>query len=309
MLTLDATDESLTLSNGYANGYQKEEVFKSAKVSRKETEVIDYVNYRPKVINHEWFLSEIDIECISIGAYILGCGGGGDPSSQTIELKKIAREGGELKVITLDEFERQTNGKGRAINVGYAGSPTVSGERLHANEIMEGVELIERWEGQKTDGIFIFEIGGGNGLSGILCAYEKGLPNVDLDLMGRAYPTQWQSLPSVYNDLKGYPYVSVSDGNGMQLIIARANNDMHLENILRDTMYHQGVQCGCIEPSMDIAQMRRETVSNPMSLAWRIGREVLIARNTSDIDNLPNRIIGACGGPKAAKCLFKAKKR
>lgn len=305
--TLDTTDDLLTISNGYANGYQKEEVFKSAKVSRKEAEVVDYVNYRPKVINHEWFLSEIDIECISIGAYILGCGGGGDPSSQTIELKRIAREGGELKVITLDEFERQTNGKGRAINVGYAGSPTISGERLHADEIMEGVALIEKWEGQKTEGIFIFEIGGGNGLSGLLCAYEKGLPNIDLDLMGRAYPTQWQSLPSVYNDLKGYPYLAVSDGNGMQIMILHANDDMHLENILRDTMYHQGVQCSCIEPSMDVTQMRRETVSNPMSLAWRIGREVLIARNTSDIDNLPKRIIGACGGPKAAKCLFKGK--
>ena len=124
---------------------------------------------------------------------------------------------------------------------------------------------------------------------------------------GRAYPTQWQSLPSVVNDLHGYPYVALSDGNGMSLMITSAENDIQMEDIIRDAMYNHGVQCGCVEPSMNCEQMKNETIANPISLSWRIGRAVSISRSCSDIDSLPSRIIEAVGGPSAASCLMKGK--
>lgn len=287
--------------------YISEEVFKSAQVSRIQKEAINYAEYRPTVVDGEWILSETDIDFISAGAYILGCGGGGDPNPDAIELKRLIREGARLRVMTLDEFEKKTEGKGTAINVGYCGSPLISGERLHGNEMLEATSLIERWEGKKTDGIFMFEIGGGNGLSGIWTAYHKGVPCIDLDLMGRAYPTQWQSLPSVVHDLHGYPYVALSDGNGMSMILTSTTDDIQMEDIIRDAMYHHGVQCACVEPSMTCDQMRNETVANPISNSWRIGRAVHIARTNSDMDSIPSRIIEAVGGPSAAKCLLKGK--
>ena len=52
----------------------------------------------PKVTdNGEWELSEQDIECLAIGAGILGCGGGGDPHGgrlralQQLEAKKTIK--------------------------------------------------------------------------------------------------------------------------------------------------------------------------------------------------------------------------
>ncbi|AGO11287.1 AaceriACR027Cp [[Ashbya] aceris (nom. inval.)] len=280
---------------------------KNATVLATEVQAIDYNNYKPTIKDGEWILTVTDIDFISVGAYILGCGGGGDPHSDTIELKRIVKNGGIIKVLTLDEFDRKTNGKGRAINVAYCGSPTLSSERLHANELLEAVELIERWEGRKAEGIFMFEIGGSNGLAGLWTAYKKNLPCIDIDLMGRAYPTQWQSLPSVYNDLKGYPYAALSDGNGMSLLFTSVANDVQMENLVRDAMNNHGVQCGVVDPTMDIPRMKKETVLNTLSLSWRIGRAVRIAQAKGDTGRLPDYIITAAGGPDAAKYLFKGK--
>ncbi|AEY95545.1 FACR027Cp [Eremothecium gossypii FDAG1] len=280
---------------------------KNATVLATEAKTVDYTTYRPSIKDGEWILSVTDIDFISIGAYILGCGGGGDPTSETIELKRIIKNGGVIKVLTLDEFERKTNGKGRAINVAYCGSPTLSSERLHANELLEAIDLIERWEGQKADGIFMFEIGGSNGLAGLWTAYKKNLPCIDIDLMGRAYPTQWQSLPSVYNDLKGYPYAALSDGNGMSILFTSVANDVQMEDLVRDAMNNHGVQCAVVDPTMNISRMKRETVLSSLSLSWRIGRAVRLARAKGDTGRLPDYIINAVGGPDAAKYLFKGK--
>ncbi|VEU22224.1 DEKNAAC103235 [Brettanomyces naardenensis] len=287
--------------------YTSEVVYKEAKVSKKETVDYDYASYSPVVKDGIWTLTEIDIDFISCGAYILGCGGGGDPHSPAIELKRMIREGKKVNIVTLEKFAEMTGGKGRAINVGYFGSPTISGEKLHGDEILQSLSQMEKYEGFKTDGIFMFEIGGGNGLSGLWTGCVRGLPVVDMDLMGRAYPTQWQSLPSVYHDKKGYPYVTVSDGNGFQMTITSAVDDVQLEDILRDSMYNLGCQGACVEPSMSIAEMEKETVHNPVSLSWRIGRAVHIASFSSDLDNLPKYIIDATGGPGSTRCLLTGK--
>ncbi|KAG7693567.1 hypothetical protein KL914_004815 [Ogataea haglerorum] len=287
--------------------YAGEEVLKNANVLTSVPAMIDYVTYKPCVRNGEWILSPTDIDFIGAGAYILGCGGGGNPSSSVVELKRLIRQGAEIKVVTLDEFSRRTGGKGTAPNVGYCGSPTISGERLHGDEMLEAFDIIERWEGKKADGVLLFEIGGGNGLSGLWTAYHKNVPCLDLDLMGRAYPTQWQSLPSVCHDGHGFPYGSLSDGNGLSLLITSAKDDVQMEEIIRDAMYHHGVSCACVGASLDVDRMVRETIKNPLSLAWRIGRQVFCARAASDLDNLPHRIIDACGGSDTAKCVFKGK--
>ncbi|KAG7846322.1 hypothetical protein KL940_004606 [Ogataea angusta] len=283
------------------------EVFKSANVEKSAPAPFNYETYKPCVKNSEWILSPTDIDFIGAGAYILGCGGGGNPNSSVVELKRMIRQGAEIKVVTLDEFSRRTGGRGTAPTVGYCGSPTISGERLHGDEMLEAFDIIERWEGKKADGVLLFEIGGGNGLSGLWTAYHRNVPCLDLDLMGRAYPTQWQSLPSVCNDGHGFPYGSLSDGNGLSLLITSAKDDVQMEEIIRDAMYQHGVSCACVGASLDVDRMARETIKNPLSLAWRIGRQVFCARAASDLDNLPQRIVGACGGPDTAKCVFRGK--
>lgn len=47
----------------------------------------------------EWELSEKDVECLAIGAGILGCGGGGDPHAGRLRALQQLDKGKKIKII------------------------------------------------------------------------------------------------------------------------------------------------------------------------------------------------------------------
>ena len=54
----------------------------------------------PKVTKSgEWELSEKDVECLAIGAGILGCGGGGDPHAGRLRALQQLQKGKKIKII------------------------------------------------------------------------------------------------------------------------------------------------------------------------------------------------------------------
>lgn len=87
-------------------------------------------SYRPKVVEGVWYLSEIDLEFICIGTYILGCGGGGDPSHDFLACRELLRTGDEIRVVDLGAIP----GQGLIGWGGGLGSPEVSLERLLGEE-------------------------------------------------------------------------------------------------------------------------------------------------------------------------------
>ena len=52
----------------------------------------------------EWILSEYDVECIAIGAGILGCGGGGNPYLGKLAALQQIRSGKKIRVISADRY-------------------------------------------------------------------------------------------------------------------------------------------------------------------------------------------------------------
>ena len=68
----------------------------------------------------EWVLSESDIECIGIGAGILGCGGGGNPHLGKLMGKMAVREGKTIQIITPENLkctiERKAANQGKQCN-------------------------------------------------------------------------------------------------------------------------------------------------------------------------------------------------
>lgn len=88
------------------------------------------LSYKPKVQGGQWFLSEIDLEWIADGCYVLGCGGGGSPLHIFLELREMARMGEVIRVIDLGSLAQDALvGMGGAL-----GSPEVSLERLLGDE-------------------------------------------------------------------------------------------------------------------------------------------------------------------------------
>ena len=47
----------------------------------------------------EWELSEKDVECLAIGAGILGCGGGGDPPGGRLRALQQLNKGKKIKIL------------------------------------------------------------------------------------------------------------------------------------------------------------------------------------------------------------------
>lgn len=50
----------------------------------------------------EWVLSEFDVECMAIGAGILGCGGGGNPYIGKLRTQQLIKSGKKIRVIHPD---------------------------------------------------------------------------------------------------------------------------------------------------------------------------------------------------------------
>jgi hypothetical protein len=91
---------------------------------------IDIEAYRPTIKDREWFVSELDLDWISTGCYILGTGGGGSPHSSMLRLRSILRDGGVVRVIDPNDLkDDDLVGCG-----GGAGSPTVGIEKLQGDE-------------------------------------------------------------------------------------------------------------------------------------------------------------------------------
>ena len=78
---------------------------------------------------------------------------------------------------------------------------------LTSYRMMEAQEqLYELFKGGRATAMIALEIGGGNGLQGMIlgASTNMDIPTVDGDWMGRAYPTKWQTIPVVFGERKTF---------------------------------------------------------------------------------------------------------
>lgn len=140
---ISATFDSTNDFDGTSDEMVEDSDFRSVAKSSK-TDVIweagDILQYRPEVINGEWWINELDLDFLAIGTYILGCGGGGDPQICRLALKNILRGGSRIRVVDLSSLAPDDLiGWG-----GHMGSPEVGSERLLGNEYSDAArELLE----------------------------------------------------------------------------------------------------------------------------------------------------------------------
>ncbi|CCH41925.1 hypothetical protein BN7_1464 [Wickerhamomyces ciferrii] len=256
----------------------------------------DVATYKPKIVDDEWIISETDLEFLRIGTYILGCGGGGDPYPQYLIARNLLRKGQVMKVVDVD-FKQNYE----SISVGFCGSPTVSTERLQGSEIKTAYSLLN-FKGD-IESVVSLEIGGGNGFQGLLLGAELNAKVIDADLMGRAYPMIWQIFPVALSDEPFYSPCAFSDGNGNDVMVSKTKTNQHAEKIVRSALSELGSFVGLVSSIKNVNSL---VIRNSISLAWRIGRAVTLAKQKSDIENLPEHIIKSVS-PTGAKKLFTGK--
>jgi DUF917 family protein len=234
---------------------------------------------------------------LSIGAGILGTGGGGNTYVGRIWLEKELRDrGGVVHVIDADDVPDD----GLVCAVGGMGAPTVGIERLRqGNELPTVVRALEDHLGQRMSALVIGEVGGSNALRPLICGLQMGLPVVDGDPMGRAFPELQMDTFSI-NGVPGSP-MALGDVHGNVIILDPVDSPRRAEQYARAVTIEMGATAALAMPVMSGATMKKYVIRGTLSLAQRIGKAVLAARQ-EHAD--PSDIIAALGN---GRVLFRGK--
>src|SRR6266436_10374179 len=161
---------------------------------------------------------------------------------------------------------------------GGIGAPTVSIEKIENGD--EGERLRDHLEyltGRRVAALMAGEIGGGNGVLPDTWAARMGLPVVDADGMGRAFP----EVPQVTMQLAGIsPSPAVVTDERGNLVIFQAISGHWMERLERAAAVEFGGAASSTEFSLTAAQARGATVRNSVSKAIRIGEALADAKGS-----------------------------
>ncbi|KAJ0289854.1 hypothetical protein CBS470a_004202 [Colletotrichum nupharicola] len=270
----------------------------------------DYIHsYEPKIVTKEWLLSETDLDWITIGCYILGTGGGGSPYQHMLRLREMMRAGATVRIISpwdLEDDDVVACGGGK-------GSPQVSIEKPYGDDIgkriMESQIELYKYLNTKPTAVISLEIGGGNGLQGLILGASTNLdiPTIDGDWMGRAYPISHQTTPVVFEKKATMIPSCISDGNGRIMLMTKARTELDAERAFRAALSQMGSHVGCAKGPVSGRDTKSWVVENTVSLSWRIGRAVALSRCSNTIDRVAEAIVDEVGGEESARVLFRGK--
>ncbi len=218
-------------------------------------------------------LSSGDLEDLSRGAWILGTGGGGDPYQALLELKQLHDAGHVFEL--MDPMD--LNDDALVACVGKMGAPLVIQERLNDGVIIaETIRMMQRHIGRQFDAIMIWEIGGANCLQAFLGAAHLGLPIVDCDAMGRAFP-QADMTTFAISDLPAHPWTMV-DIRKNRVIFAEAEDWSWMERMTRCVCAVVGSAAATCKAPRTGREVKDFTVLYSATKAIGIGRVVREAR-------------------------------
>ena len=220
-------------------------------------------------------ITNADLERLAIGAGILGTGGGGNPYVGKIHAKKLLAEGRCINVVSLDEVPDDA----LVTSVGFMGAPVVGFERImHGHEQIWALRALEQRVGKTFTHVIPSEIGGSNSVAPMTVAALTGLPVIDGDGMGRAFPELQMDTFMIY----GIPAApgAIADPRGHVAIFDGFSDANLLERYARPVTVAMGGSAGYAFPVMTGAETKRWAVPATLSLAIAIGDAVLHARET-----------------------------
>src|SRR5438552_8856133 len=147
-----------------------------------------------------------DVEALAVGAWILGTGGGGSPYLGLLNMRRLYAERHRISLMSpLDLADEDW-----VAVVSNMGAPLVGQERLaDSRNIARAVEIQQALLGSKFRAVMSLEIGGGNGIQPLMASAHLGLPVVDAETMGRAYPEAQMTSVAV-GELRPHPACSTT---------------------------------------------------------------------------------------------------
>jgi DUF917 family protein len=214
-----------------------------------------------------------DIPDIATGAAVLGAGGGGDPHIGRLIAEHAINRNGPVTLVSVDEVPPDA----MIIPVAMMGAPTVMVEKIPAaGQFAAAVHTIADFLHERPAYIGCDEIGGVNSTIPIAAAAELGLPLVDGDTMGRAFPELQMALPGLIG-VSASP-MSIVDERGNRGVIQTVDNHS-TERLARTLTIEMGSSAAISTYVLTGQQARDGYVRGSVSLTARIGRALREARD------------------------------
>jgi DUF917 family protein len=220
-----------------------------------------------------WNVDELALEKLAIGAGILGTGGGGNPYIGKLHARTLLQAGKTITVVSPEEVPEDA----LVTSVGFMGAPVVSNERIkRGDEPLVALRALERHIGRRFTHVVPGEIGGGNSTAPMVVAAQTGLPIVDGDGMGRAFPELQHDTFMIY----GVPAApgAIADPRGHVAIFDGFADAFVLERYARAVTIGMGGSAGYAFPVMSAEQLKRTVVPGTVTLAIEVGEAVMTAR-------------------------------
>ncbi len=230
-----------------------------------------------------------ELEALAIGAGVLGTGGGNHPLLELMCAQAEYRRGKRIRLVDPDELADDA----RVAVVCIMGAPLVTKERLpEPQSICRAVRLMEAHTGKPFDAIMSIEIGGENAFFAMLVGMELGLPVVDADTMGRAFP-EAQMASFAIAGLKVAPF-AIADIRDNEVLITKAEHATRVERIGRKTVVELGSIAGTCTAPRSGAEVKAHAILRSVTRAIAIGRSILDAKSEGR-DPVEALVAGALG--------------
>jgi DUF917 family protein len=217
-------------------------------------------------------LGSQDLADLAVGAAFLGTGGGGDPYIGRILVQRCLDEGLSVDLLDPDDLADDAF----VIPTAMMGAPTVLVEKLPSgDEAILSLRRLEKRLRRTATATMPIEIGGINSTIPLLVGARLGLPVVDADGMGRAFPQLEMETFGVYG-ISATPMV-VSNEWGETALIETSDNAM-MERLSRGVAIRMGGCAYIAEYPMSGADVKRTAIPRTLTLAIEVGRVLRLAR-------------------------------
>lgn len=216
------------------------------------------------------------LEDMARGAAFLGAGGGGDPYLGAMTALHAIQTYGAPHCVPASAIGDDDP----VYTAAMMGAPTVMVEKLTGIEEVEAaIAALERVMGKPAKAILPAEIGGLNALVPVAVAAKRGLPLIDADGMGRAFP-ELQMVTFAVDGVSTSPLAVCNEHGEYHVINAR--NNKASEDAARRLVIEMGAAVGVSCYPMDGATAKRSAVHGTLSLAYGIGKAISDGRRRGD---------------------------
>jgi len=225
-------------------------------------------------------IDEAALSDITLGATVLGSGGGGDPYLGWLLAREAVRTHGPVPLVDLVDVPDDAY----IVFVAGMGAPGALLEKIpRAAEYERIVAEMESYTGRKIDFLCPAEAGGLNAVTPFASAAPTGLPVVDADAMGRAFPFLEMCTPTLHGG-STTPLVMIDEHHNTVCLSTQTNH--WAESFTRAAAVASGASAVMALYPMTGSQAKQWLIPGTVTQAEQLGRTIREARDahTSPVD-------------------------